>query len=172
MITIKKCQDHELNLLHEIAIQSYNETYQYLWSDSGASYLNEFYKKETFKKELSTSNIFYYLVYDTDKAIGYFKLKENEIAPYPVEHCTEIEKFYLLKEYTGKGIGKIIMEFIIALSKEKHRPVLWLKVMESSPAKYLYEKYGLIQTNINYLNYPAMIEKYRSIITMARIFEQ
>ena len=171
MITIKECQKSQLDLLFEIAIQTYNDTYPYLWSDGGVSYLAEFYKKTEFKKELSSPNIFYFLIYDADKAIGYFKIKKNVIAPYPAAYCTEIEKLYLLKEYMGKGIGKTIMEFIISLSKEQGRPVLWLKVMESSPAKYLYEKYGFIQTDKIYLDYPAMKKEYRWILTMVHRME-
>lgn len=166
MITIKKCQESQLDLLFEIAIQSYSDTYQYLWSDKGLSYLEEFYKKADFKKELLASDIFYFLIYDADKAIGYFKLKNNEIAPYPQAKCTEIDKLYLLKEYSGKGIGKIIMEFIISLCKKKNRSILWLKTMETSSAKYFYAKYGFIQTEKTYLDYPTMKEEYRWILTM------
>lgn len=168
MITIKECQKDQLDLLFETAIQSYNDTYPYLWLDKGAWYINEFYKKENFKNELSQSNTFYFLVYDTNKIIGYFKLNTNTLPSYPTSHCTEIDKLYLLKGYAGKGIGNTIMEFIISLSEKQHRPVLWLKVMESSLAKDFYKKKGFIQTDKSYLDYPAMKEEYRSIITMVK----
>ncbi|HEY4618950.1 MAG TPA: GNAT family N-acetyltransferase [Flavobacterium sp.] len=168
MITIKKCQKDQLDLLFETAVQSYNDTYPYLWLDKGAWYLDVFYKKENFKKELSQSNTFYFLVYDTLKIIGYFKLNTSDLASYPASHCTEIDKLYLLKGYAGKGIGNTIMEFIISLSEKQQCPVLWLKVMESSPAKYFYEKQGFLQTDKSYLDYPGMKEEYRSIITMMK----
>ncbi|MFV8269947.1 GNAT family N-acetyltransferase [Flavobacterium sp. GT2N3] len=168
MITIKECQKDQLDLLFETAIQSYNDTYPYLWMDKGTWYLDEFYKKENFTKELSQSNTFYFLVYDIRKTIGYIKLNTSTLDSYPASYCTEIDKLYLLKGYTGKGIGNIIMEFIISLSRKQHRPVLWLKVMENSLAKYFYEKQGFIQTDKNYLDYPAMKEEYRSILTMVK----
>jgi GNAT superfamily N-acetyltransferase len=171
LITIKECQTSQLDLLFEMAKQTYNDTYQYLWSDGGAWYLDKFYKKTEFKEELESPTVFYFLIYEADKAIGYFKIKKNGIAPYPESHCTEIEKLYLLKEYIGKGIGKTIMEFIISLSKEQARPVLWLKVMESSPAKYLYEKCGFTQTDKIYLDYPAMKKEYRWLLTMVHQIE-
>jgi len=171
MITIKEFQKSQLALLLEIAIQTYNDTYPYLWTDGGAWYLSKFYTKTEFEKELSDPSIFYFLVYDADKEIGYFKIKKNGIDPYPQSLCTEIEKLYLLKEYIGKGIGKTIMEFIISWSKEHCCPVLWLKVMESSPAKYLYEKYGFIQTDKVYLDYPAMKIEYRWLLTMVHQIE-
>ncbi|MBF4517848.1 GNAT family N-acetyltransferase [Flavobacterium sp. ANB] len=168
MITIKKCQEDQLDLLHKIAIQTYNGTYQYLWSDKGKWYLDEFYKKESFKKELSQSDIFYFLVYDADKLIGFFKLKNSSLAAYPAQNCIEIDKLYLLKGSAGKGIGKIVMDFIFSFSKKQDCSVLCLKVMENSMAKYFYEKNGFIQTDKNYLDYPTIKEEYRLILTMVK----
>lgn len=166
MITFKKCEETNLDLLHQIALQSYNETYQYLWMDGGAWYLDKFYKKEIFKEELSNSSIFYFLIYDEENPIGYFKLKESPIEHYSAKECMELDKLYLLKKYTGKGIGKTVMNFIISFSKEKNRSVLWLKVMESSSAKFLYEKAGFKQTDKYELDYPQFIKEYAFILTM------
>jgi GNAT superfamily N-acetyltransferase len=168
LITIKKCQENQLDLLFEIAIQSYNDTYQYLWTDKGITYLNEFYKKEDFKTELSAPDIFYFLIYDAENVIGFFKLKKNTISQYPEKESIEIDKLYLLKESGGKGIGKTVMEFIISLSKKENCSVIWLKTMEISEAKYFYEKQGFVQTERNYLNYATMKEEYRWILTMVR----
>jgi len=168
LVTIKKCATDDLDLLHKIAVESYNDTYQYLWKDGGTSYLEKFYQKETFRKELSATDIHYFLAYENDTAVGFFKIKENAIAAYPASECLELDKLYLLKEYIGKGIGKIIMDFIISLTKEKKRSILWLKVMDSSPARFSYEKAGFEQIQINNLDYPEIVEKYASIITMVR----
>ncbi|MEN2399101.1 GNAT family N-acetyltransferase [Flavobacterium sp. MC2016-06] len=166
MVTIQKCELNDLDLLHQIAIQSYNDTYQYLWHDKGTWYLNQFYKKETFEKELSNSGVFYFLIYDDNKAVGYFKMIEDVIEPYPASECLELDKLYLLKEGIGKGIGKIVMDFVISFAKEKKRSILWLKVMECSPAKFLYEKSGFIQTDIYNLDYPEIVEEFAPITTM------
>lgn len=166
MITFKKCEENDLDLLHEIALQSYNDTYQYLWKDGGTSYLNTFYKKDIFKNELSATNIYYFLIYEDKNAIGYFKLKESAIESYSADECMELDKLYLLKKYTGKGIGKTIMNYILSFSKEKNRSILWLKVMESSPARFVYEKSGFVPINKYDLTYPEIIEEYASIITM------
>jgi len=166
LITFKKCEEIDLDLLHKIAIESYNDTYKYLWKDEGKLYLDRFYKKESFREELTASDIFYFLVYDDDKAIGFFKLKENAIANYAKSECIELDKLYLLKIATGKGTGKIIMNFIFTFSKEKNCAVIWLKVMESSPAKFVYEKSGFVQIDQYNLDYPQIVEEHASILTM------
>jgi len=168
LITIKECLENQLDVLHAIAIQTYNDTYQYLWIDKGEWYLNEFYKKESFKEELSATDIFYFLVYDGDKTIGYFKLMNIALEPYPEASCTEIDKLYLLKNYGGKGIGKTIMEFIFDFSQKQKRSLLWLKAMETSPARSFYEKFGFTQTEKSFLNYPTIKEDQRSILTMIK----
>lgn len=165
MITFKKCEENDLDVLHEIALQTYNDTYQYLWKDGGTSYLNTFYKKETFKSELTATDIYYFLIYEEETAIGFFKLKENSIEDSEYKSM-ELDKLYLLGAYTGKGIGKIIMKYIISFSKEKKRSVISLKVMESSPAKFVYEKAGFVEISKYDLTYPHIVEEYASIITM------
>ncbi|MDR7370202.1 GNAT family N-acetyltransferase [Flavobacterium aquidurense] len=168
MITILECKKSQLDILFKVAIQSYNDTYQYLWTDNGQAYLDQFYKKEDFEKELSAPDIFYFLIYDADKAIGYFKLKNNGLEPYSKTQCIEIDKLYLLKEYSGKGFGKAIIEFIILFCKKKNHSILWLKTMESSEARYFYERQEFIQTAKNYLDYPTMKEEYKWILTMVK----
>ena len=168
MITIKECKENQLDLLFEIAIESYNDTYQYLWTDKGVAYLKRFYNKEDFKKELSAPDVFYFLIYDADKAIGYFKLKDNPNKQYPEEKCIEIDKLYLIKDYLNKGIGKTIMDFILLFCTEKKSSILWLKTMEVSQAKSFYEKHGFIQTDKSYLNYPTMKPEFRWILTMVK----
>lgn len=166
MVTFKKCEEIDLDLLHKIAVQSYNDTYKYLWKDEGKLYLDRFYKKEFFKEELSASDIFYFLIYEEENAIGFIKLKESAIESYSKSESIELDKLYLLKKYTGKGIGKIIMNFIISFSKEKNASVIWLKVMETSPAKFVYEKSGFVQIDKYNLDYPQIVEEHSSILTM------
>jgi len=166
LIDIKQCDINHTDVLHDIAIQTYKQTYTYLWADDGAAYLNRFYKRDDLEKDLITPGVIYFLVYADDKVAGYFKVKQNALLPYSKQQCFEIEKLYLLQQFTNKGIGKAIMNFIRELAKKQKRPVLWLKVMENSPAKPFYETFGFKQTDRAYLDYPFMIDEYRWILTM------
>ncbi|SHM21305.1 GNAT family N-acetyltransferase [Mucilaginibacter sp. OK098] len=166
MIDIKQCDINHTDVLHDIAIQTYKQTYTYLWADDGAAYLNRFYKKDDLEKELITPGVTYFLVYADDKAAGYFKLKQSALLPYSNYQCLEIEKLYLLQQFAGKGTGKTIMTFISDLAKQQQRPILWLRVMESSPAKLFYEAFGFKQTDKVFLDYPFMIDEYRWLLTM------
>jgi GNAT superfamily N-acetyltransferase len=153
-------------VLYDIAIQTYKQTYTYLWTDEGEAYLNRFYKKDDLEKDLVTPDVIYFLVYADDRVAGYFKVKQNALLPYSKKQCLEIEKLYLLQQFTGKGMGKAIVNFINDLSKNQQHPILWLKVMESSPAKSFYEAFGFKQTDRTYLDYPFMIDEYRWLLTL------
>ena len=166
MINIKQCDINHTDELHDIAIQTYKQTYTYLWADDGEAYLNRFYKKDDLEKDLVTPGVTYFLVYADEKAAGYFKVKQDALLPYSKQQCLEIEKLYLLQQFAGKGTGKIIMNFINDLAKKQQRSILWLRVMESSPAKLFYEAFGFKQTDKAYLDYPFMIDEYRWLLTM------
>jgi GNAT superfamily N-acetyltransferase len=171
VITIKECKINQLDLLFEIAIQTYNDTYQYLWTDKGTAYLDRFYKKSDFEKELSATAIFYFLIYDEDLAVGFFKLRNNKLKLYPDEKCLEIDKLYLLKEHSGKGIGKMVMEFIVSFCKTNKYSILSLKAMEESLARQFYTKHGFAAIEKYDLDYPNIKEEYRSILTMVKKIE-
>ena len=165
MTDIKQCDIDHVDVLHDIAIQTYKQTYTYLWQDNGAAYLKRFYEKEYLEKDLATPGVIYFLVYDDDKAAGYFKVKGNSNTPGNQQQPLEIDKLYLLQQFTGKGIGKAVMNFIFDLAKHQQYPSLLLKVMESSPARLFYEAYGFKQTERTYLDYPFMIDEYRWLLT-------
>lgn len=171
MIAIKKCDITDIPLLLAIATKSYLETYQYLWEDNGAAYLLKFYSKDVLEHDITTEAATYFLVYDGDEAIGYFKIKDNAPDPFEKKDCLEIEKLYFLKEYTGKGIGKKVMPFIENLAKEQNKIVVWLNVMESSNALSFYEFHGFKQVHRSYLNHPHMKDNYRVLLTYIKNLE-
>jgi len=165
LITITPCDAGQLDLLVNIAITSYRETYSYLWLDEAGTYLERFYKKSDFEADISKKGVYYFFVYADDHLVGYFKLKENLISLYPRLSRLEIEKLYLLQSATGKGIGKTVMSFIFDFANKKQCATLLLQVMESSPAKLFYESYGFKQTGRARLDYPFLIDEFRWILT-------
>lgn len=165
MITITPCGIGQLDLLVDIAITSYKQTYNYLWLDEAEAYLKRFYNKADFKADIATPAVYYFFVYDGEEPIGYFKLKESLSPLNPEQKHLEIEKLYLLQQATGKGTGKTVMNFILEFANKKQFTMLLLQVMETSPAKLFYESYGFKQTDRTRLDYPFLIDEYRWILT-------
>lgn len=166
MINIIPCGVRRIDELTDIAVITYQQNYTYLWHDKGEAYIARVYNKALLLADLSKPNVNYFFVYDDDELIGYMRLKQKPHPDLPQQSGLEISKLYLLKQSTGKGAGKTIMTFIANWAKQHQCAVMWLMVMEVSPAKTFYERNGFTETGRSYLDYPNLIDEYRLIITM------
>lgn len=166
MINIIPCDIGQIDILTDIAIKTYTQNYLHLWLDEGKYYIEKVYNKETLEADLAKPGTSYFLVYNDNEVIGYFKLRENAYSSFSPQSCLEIDKLYLLQQAKGTGVGKTIMNRIFSIAKSQNRAIIWLMVMESSPAKKIYENFGFRQTDRSYLDYPNMVDDYRWILTM------
>ena len=77
-------------------------------------------------------------------------LKKNEIClgfasyehHYLNSNSTRLHKFYLLTEHQGKGMGKLMLDKIVALAKENRSDNLSLNVNRFNKAFVFYQKMG------------------------------
>jgi len=85
----------------------------------------------------------------------FFAVLDNEIAAYlkvntgkaqteaKLENAFELERIYVLAQYQGKRIGKMLLEYSIDLAKTENYSWVWLGVWEyNSKAIRFYEKNG------------------------------
>ena len=158
ILHFKSCNIDQIDLLHELAIQSYKESYTEIWHDQGEAYLKKFYSRSALESEMSDSSCAFFLIYQSENPVGFFKLKENTLPPYDITECLELNKIYILRAYTGNKIGYRTLLFIMDLSRTKGRSILWLNVMEASKAKHFYERNGFERHQQVTLNYPFMKE--------------
>lgn len=155
-LKFEQCSINHCDVLYEIALKTYKEHYTDIWHDHGQAYLERFYAKETFKRELEDKACQYYLIFHLETPVGFFKLRENALPPYSLEDCLELNKIYILKAHTGRGIGSSTLQFVYDIAQAKHKRLLWLQVMEESKAKIFYENLGFQHCHEVALNYPFM----------------
>jgi GNAT superfamily N-acetyltransferase len=158
ILHFKPCTIDQINLLHQLAVQSYKESYTEIWHDQGKAYLERFYRISTLASELTDSSCTFFLIYQSKTPVGFFKLRENALPPYDSKSCLELNKIYILQEFTGKNIGYKTLEFVMDLAHEKGRSILWLNVMEASKARKFYERNGFDRHKRVTLDYPYMKE--------------
>lgn len=154
ILHFKPCNIDQINLLHQLAIQSYKESYTEIWHDQGEAYLEKFYSKSKLESELSDSLCAFFLIYQSETPVGFFKLRENGLPPYDLTECLELNKIYILRAYTGNKIGYRTLLFIKDLSRAEGRTILWLNVMEASEARNFYERNGFERHMQVMLDYP------------------
>lgn len=160
----------EAALLAEVAIKAYNDHYLYLWYDEGEWYRKHSFSTAVFEAELADPNNRFYLIYQHKEPVGFLKLKiESPLPSEPDTQALELERIYLFKATTGKGLGKHLMELTMDVARANHKKIIWLKTMDSSTGPIaFYQKAGFEKCGSTRLDYIQMKEKYRGMLIMKK----
>ncbi|HEY4366399.1 MAG TPA: GNAT family N-acetyltransferase [Steroidobacteraceae bacterium] len=79
----------------------------------------------------------YFLIQGDAALCGYIAVQ-----PQPAERRLFISKLYLHRAARGAGTGRLAMEFIEGLARDRDMPGLWLTVNKGNPAVKTYERLG------------------------------
>jgi GNAT superfamily N-acetyltransferase len=79
----------------------------------------------------------YFLVQRDGRNIGYCAVLEKG-----AERSLFISKFYLHREVRGSGTGRVCMEFIEQLARQRGLALLWLTVNKGNPSVNAYRRLG------------------------------
>ncbi len=113
----------------------YKQHYLHLWNEGGADwYMHQYaYPENILQKELADQNIMYCVAYKNNKALGYLKIKINEtLQGFEKLNALEVERIYIYKEATGKGLGKQLMQYVFDIARQHKKDIVFLKAMDSS----------------------------------------
>lgn len=78
----------------------------------------------------------YYLVYNHGSAVGYISLRQEEGKLF-------LSKFYIVKEYRGRGYASQALEFLEKLCEDRNLSHIWLTVNRNNSSSIaVYEKKG------------------------------
>ncbi len=154
-MTIQKVTENELPTLIALARKTFIAAFEKENNpDDFAAYVNAAFTFAVFKKELDTEGSVFYLVYNDNALVGYFKLNHNKIPHDAInvipefelihtQKMTELERIYLTDNTHGKGFATLMISEIIALSKIENSAFIWLGVWENNlKAIKFYQKSG------------------------------
>jgi diamine N-acetyltransferase len=166
-IRITPCTLADLRTLQDIAIRSYNDHYLYLWFDGGAWYVDRSFREEALHDELTDPNAAFYMIYADEELVGFLKLNlHNAFENYPAEEALELERIYLTKAASGKGIGREAVKFTKRMASMYNKRVVWLKAMDSSRSVEFYEQNGFVKCGTYTLPFEQMKPEYRGMFVM------
>ncbi|MEJ8757455.1 GNAT family N-acetyltransferase [Pontibacter sp. H259] len=168
VVTLTPCTTSDLHTLQDIALNSYGDHYLHLWNDGGAWYIERCFSDAALRKELEDPNAAFNLVYADNELVGFLKLNVNKaLENYTSEDALELERIYLTKAASGKGVGKQVMEFVKQFAEARNKKVIWLKAMDSShDAIRFYEQNGYQHCGTYHLDFEAMKPEYRGMVVM------
>lgn len=79
----------------------------------------------------------YFLVRHDGSPVGYLA-----VVARPEEGALFVSKFYLLSRTRGAGTGRVCMEFIERLARQRGLGLLWLTVNKGNPSVNVYKRLG------------------------------
>ena len=173
-ISLKRITATDASLLSEIATKAYCDHYLHLWNDGGAWYIEKSFAVSNLEKELNDTNAWFFLVYYLNEAVGFLKLNiDAPLAGEEDKDALELERIYLTKAASGKGIGAFLLNYTFEVAAEKNKEPIWLKVMDSSTeAIRFYRKMGFEICGTAHLDFPEMKEEFRGMFVMKKMIDK
>ncbi len=96
------------------------------------------------KEELANGLNTFFLAYYNDELCGYANVREGkELEEFPQANALQLARIYLLDGFSGKGIGKTLMQQCINEAKVRKKEFIWLGVWEHNHhAIKFYQQWG------------------------------
>lgn len=169
-IRIVQIFSEDAAVLSVVALKAYRNHYLHLWYDGGEWYMEKCFSVQCLQREMQNENAAFFIAYENEEALGFLKLNiDAALQGEEEKNAMELERIYLTGAATGKGFGKKIMEFVLAIAKDNNKDILWLKVMDtsSSPIAF-YKKMGFEICGSYQLDFPVMKKELRGMLIMKR----
>ncbi|WP_318617730.1 GNAT family N-acetyltransferase [Sporosarcina sp. YIM B06819] len=150
IIKIKKCNREDLEILQEISIETFNDTFKDHNSPENMKvYLERAFNTKQLEKELSTISSEFFIVYFNEAVAGYLKVNTNEAQSEEMgDESLEIERIYIKNKFQKHGLGKYLLNKAIEIAMERNKKRIWLGVWERNENAFaFYKKMGFVHTD-------------------------
>ncbi len=134
---------NDLDQLQRLSVKTFKETFLNQNTDDDINqYLKVNMSSIQLKNELNNPYTEFYFAYIDKNIAGYLKLNFKNAQKEDVleKKGYEIERFYLLKSFQGKGFGKQLFEKAVTIGKSKGYKKLWLGVWEHNKSAIKFYK--------------------------------
>lgn len=172
---VKKVGLSDLQELRDIGIKSYVPHYAHMWKPDGLEwYLNRCFNDEFLQKEIIDTNVEYYIISSAEQNIGILKLVFQKPLPDSnIENALYLEKIYFIKEWTGKGIGRELMNFAFERARETNCDCVWLVAMDTAvkPVQ-AYERAGFMIHSHKMLDFELLKDEFKGTFVMKHCFKK
>ncbi|PAE16501.1 GNAT family N-acetyltransferase [Virgibacillus sp. 7505] len=148
-ITIKKCSMEDLQILQQISIETFSDTFKDQNSpENMKAYLDKAYTPNKLEKELLNTSSQFFFIYSNAELAGYLKVNIGDAQSEVMDdESLEIERIYVRSRFQKQGIGKYLMNKAIEIAIELDKKAIWLGVWEKNQnAIAFYSKNGFVKT--------------------------
>lgn len=147
-IEIHRATIANIDELQKISRDTFFETFAHSTSEENmCQYLENNFSKEQLSKEIEDEHSAFYFAKLENTVIGYLKINysgaQTELND---QKSLEVERIYIGKEYYGKGVGQLLLDFALQIAKQQQMDYVWLGVWEENlRAINFYKKNGFIE---------------------------
>ncbi|MCC9137030.1 GNAT family N-acetyltransferase [Pontibacter silvestris] len=135
----------DAELLTDLGWVTFDETFAaYNKPEDMAAFRPTMYSAELQAAELADPETEFIIAEVEGKAVAYIKLTAGN-APETItaKNPLQISRLYLLQQWTGKGLGDMLMQLSLNIAQQHNHDVVWLTVWEHNTRAYrFYQKYG------------------------------
>jgi diamine N-acetyltransferase len=148
-INIKKCSREDLQILQEISIETFNDTFKDQNSSENIdAYLETAFTLKQLEKEIANKSSQFFFALFNNEVAGYLKVNTNEAQSEEMgDESLEIERIYIKNKFQKQGLGKYLFNKAMEIATGSHKRKIWLGVWEKNGnAIAFYKKMGFVQT--------------------------
>ncbi|MGI8634721.1 MAG: GNAT family N-acetyltransferase [Segetibacter sp.] len=169
-IAIARVEAKDASFLSEVALKAYADHYLHLWHDGGLWYMNKFFAVEQLASEINNQNSRFYIAFFKGTPVGFLKINIHaSLNGFEDKNALELERIYLNKQATGKGIGRELVDLTFKIAAENNKNIVWLKAMDTSNGPIaFYKKMGFEIKGTHRLKHPLMKEDLRGMVVMIK----
>ncbi len=139
MQEIRKATAQDIPLIRALCFKIWPQTYNHLLSQDQIDYmLDMMYSHASLQKQMEEAGCVFLIVYDEADPVGFASFNENKPGIW------KLHKIYILPDLQGKGIGRLIINYIVAEIKPKNAKAIQLQVNRENKATGFYERLGFI----------------------------
>ena len=139
MISIQHNTDDNFTSIRAIAKEVWPIAYGKILSHTQLDYMMEMmYSISALQTQANQKNNHFIVAIDNEIPVGFagYQLNYNETTK------TRIHKIYILSNQQGKGIGRILIDYIINEACQNNQEGLLLNVNKNNSAQHFYKKLG------------------------------
>ncbi|RJE90530.1 GNAT family N-acetyltransferase [Paenibacillus sp. 1011MAR3C5] len=151
-IHITKCMFEDINLLQDISVETFTETFENHNSPKNMKvYLEKAFNIKQLEMELSNHCSEFFFVYMNNEVAGYLKVNINDAQNEDMgDESLEMERIYIRSRFQRHGLGKCLLNKAIEVAMERSKKKIWLGVWENNDhAIAFYKKKGFVQTGVH-----------------------
>lgn len=141
-LSIRQADLEDINTVGFLAQHIWPDTYREILSPGQIGYmLNLFYSPASLRRQMVEEHHRFIIVEKGGEAIGFASWAVTE-----EPGVFKLHKLYFLPGQQGKGLGRSLLEFVVAVVREEGAKVLRLNVNRYNNARQFYERLGFTVT--------------------------